>query len=492
MKYEPVIGLEIHAELKTKTKMFCDSLNDPDEKHPNINVCPVCMGHPGTLPVINRRAVELVLKVGIALGSTIPKHSKFDRKNYFYPDLPKGYQISQYDKPFCEGGQIFIGDKNINITRIHLEEDAGRLVHPEGENFSLIDFNRAGVPLMELVTEPEIRSSAEAKKFAQELQLILRYLEASDANMEKGQMRVEANISLRSEGEIEFGTKVEVKNLNSFRVVKKAIDYEIGRQTKVLEIGEKVIQETRGWDEKKQVTFSQRAKEDAHEYRYFPEPDLPPLVLTKEAENGFDLEILRADIIELPRGRRERFKKEYGIKDEDIALFVADKALGEYYEKVVSELGAWEKAEGEKPDPKELARLSANYITSDLQNLLRSKGAGANDLLITPENFAELIKMIHLKEISSRGAKDVLAEMFSTGKDPSQIVKDKGLKQVSDESEIEKIVGQILKENPKAVEDYKKGKDESIKFLIGQVMKETKGSANPEMARAVILGLIVK
>ncbi len=522
MKYETVIGLEIHAELKTRTKMFCDSLNDPNEKHPNINVCPICMGHPGTLPVINKKAIESVIKVGLAIGSEIPEFSKFDRKNYFYPDLPKGYQISQYDKPLCLGGSLNIGEKIVQITRVHLEEDTGKNIHPvkgrgphgtlrpEGADYSLVDFNRAGVPLMELVTEPEIRSSEEARTFAQNLQLLLRYLGVSDANMEKGEMRCEANISLRPKGKEKFGTKVEVKNLNSFKAVEGAIKYETQRQSEVLESGDKVIQETRGWDEKKQRTFSQRSKEEAHDYRYFPEPDLPPLRIGRGKDAMIDVEKLRGEIPELPQQRHARFKEEYGLKDEDIDMFVASKPLGEYYEKVVSELAGWLEAEQQKTprpirraqgrpeelegrqargreDHETISRLTANYITSDLQKLMSDASASATDLLITPENFAELITLIHTNKVSSRVAKDVLKEMFGNGADPSQIIEEKGLSQVSDESQLESIVEEAIKQNPQAIEDYKKGKDASIQFLVGQVMRETKGAANPSVVKKIIL-----
>jgi len=302
MNYIPTIGLEIHAELKTKSKMFCSSLNDPNEKHPNINICPICMGHPGTLPVANKVAIHEVQKVGLALNCTLALFSKFDRKNYFYPDLPKGYQISQYDLPFCKEGYLDIASKRIRITRIHLEEDAGRLIHPPGTDYSLVDFNRAGVPLMELVTEPDITSGQEAMAFAKELQILLRYLAASDANMEKGQMRVEANVSVKPDGQEKLGTKVEVKNLNSFKSVERAIAFEITRQSQLLESGQKIIQETRGWDEVKGETFSQREKEEAHYYRYFPEPDLPPFRFTKE-----EFEELKSEIPELPWQRRKRF-----------------------------------------------------------------------------------------------------------------------------------------------------------------------------------------
>ncbi len=513
MKYETVIGLEIHAELKTRTKMFCDSLNDPDEKHPNINVCPICMGHPGTLPVINQKAVKSVIKVGLALGAEIPEYSKFDRKNYFYPDLPKGYQISQYDKPLCLGGSLDIGGRTIQITRVHLEEDTGKNIHPAGADYSLVDFNRAGVPLMELVTEPDIRSAEEAKQFAQEFQLLLRYLGVSDANMEKGEMRVEANVSIRpatrdkQTATSKLGTKVEVKNLNSFKAVESAIKYEVKRQEEVLGSGEKVVQETRGWDEDKQRTFSQRSKEEAHDYRYFPEPDLPILSLKPKAEekqNGapaealtkgerrravtfIDLDTIKSEIPELPQQRRARFKEEYGLKDKDVEIFVVNKSLGEYYEKVVSELQSWLKAEGGKEDHAVISRLAANYLISDLQKLMYDASATADDLLITPENFAELISLVHGGKISSRVAKDVLKEMFGTGADPSHIIEEKGLSQLSEESDLESIVGEVIKKNPQAVEDYKKGKETSIQFLVGQVMRETRGAANPEIVRKLLL-----
>ena len=328
-KYEPVIGLEIHAELKTKTKMFCASKNDPDEKHPNVNICPVCTGAPGTLPVINKEAVSHVIKVGLALKSKISEITKWDRKNYFYPDLPKGYQISQYDEPICLGGRLKIPgfDKLIRITRIHLEEDTGRLLHFGHLGHSLIDFNRAGVPLMELVTEPDLNSGEEASAFAQELQLILRYLGVSDANMEKGQMRIEANLSLKPRGSSELGTKVEVKNLNSFKAVREAIDYEIVRQTELLEEGKKITQETRGWNESKGKTISQRRKEESHDYRYFPEPDLPPLKIDLAMVSDFE-----AALPELPSDKRERFKDQYGLIDNQINILVSKKKLAGFFE----------------------------------------------------------------------------------------------------------------------------------------------------------------
>lgn len=481
VSYIPTIGLEIHAELKTKSKMFCSSLNDPQEKHPNVNICPVCMGHPGTLPVANRAAIHLVQKVGLALNCTLALFSKFDRKNYFYPDLPKGYQISQYDLPFCKEGYLDIEDKRIRITRIHLEEDAGRLIHPPGADHSLVDFNRAGVPLMELVTEPDITSGKEAMAFAKEFQTLLRYLAASDANMDKGQMRIEANISVRTKEQEKLGTKVEVKNINSFRSVERAIAFEIKRQSSLLESGDEVIQETRGWDDTKGETFSQRIKEDTHYYRYFPEPDLPPFRFTKE-----EFEAMKSEIPELPWQRRERFKSEYGLGASAIEVFVQQKDIGEYFEKVVSELGI-----DTTPEqlPK-LIKLASNYIISDLLGILQKASVVGEDFLITPENFAELVLLIEKGEISSPIAKQVLKEMFAKGGDPSQIIQERGLAQVSDTASIEKIAKEIIENNQKAVEDYKKGKENVLQFLVGQLMAKTKGTVHPDAARTILESIL--
>ena len=461
MNLTPTIGLEIHVELKTKTKMFCGCLNDPDEKHPNINVCPVCMGYPGVLPVINREAVKNVLKVGSALGGNPPAGgSQFDRKNYFYPDLPKGYQISQYKYPLVEGGEL----NGVKIRRIHLEEDAGKLLH-QGEG-SLIDFNRAGIPLMELVTEPDITSGKDARSFCEEFQLVLRYLGVSDTDMEKGQMRCEVNISLN------MGTKVEIKNLNSFRAVEKAIDYEISRQTGILEKGEEVDQETRGWNEEKGQTFSQRKKEEAHDYRYFPEPDLPAL-------NPVMLDLGGFAIPELPSQKRGRFKREFGLKDEQIEILVRDKKLSDFFEAVVSET----KIEAKKTSSIELI---FNYLSSDLIGLMNEKYLNWEELAVSPHAFGELMAMISKKEISSRAAKDVLKVMLETGKEPNVIVKEENLGQINDTEFIKEIVKKIIEKNPKAVADYKKGKEESIQFLIGQVMRETKGKINPETLKNIL------
>ncbi len=487
MEYEVVIGMEVHAELRTKTKMFCSSKNDPDEKHPNTNICPVCMGHPGTLPVINEAAVRAVQRVGLALGGTLQTFSRFDRKNYFYPDLPKGYQISQYQHPFVFGGAL----NSIRITRVHLEEDTARLMH-KGDD-TLVDFNRAGVPLMELVTEPDIRDAKTARAFCEELQLVLQYLGASDANMEKGQMRCEANISIRPKGTDAFGTKVEVKNLNSFRAVERAIEYEIERQAKVLAAGEKVKQETRGWDEDKGHTFSQRSKESAHDYRYFPEPDLPPMEFTP-----IYFDELRTTIPELPAGRRKRFMEEYKLSDVFTEMLVREPTLGNFWEHVVSELKEWGTLVTAMPYSNSIGpwalekviKLAANYFTSDLVGLIKEKEIPVSELLITPENFAELIKMVDKKEISSRAAKDVLRHMVEQGGDPSDIVRDKGLGQISDEGALAATIERIVAQNPNAITDYKAGKSNALQFLVGQVMKETKGAGNPEMIKQMLTRLL--
>lgn len=446
MAYEMTVGLEIHAELKTKSKMFCSCKNDPDEKEPNTNICPICMGHPGTLPTINEEAIRQLIRVGLALDCEINEHSKFDRKSYFYPDLPKGYQISQYDMPVCKEGKL----NGIRIERIHMEEDAGTLKH-EGNN-TLVDFNRAGLPLMELVTKPDITSSEQIAKFAKELQLILRYLGASDANMEKGQMRVEVNISLN------MGTKVEVKNINSISAAVKAAEYEYQRQVEAIEKGEKIIQETRGWDDIKEITVSQRTKEGSADYRYFPEPDLPPMHFTDK-----HVEEIRATLPELPQQRRVRFKLEYGLNDAQIEIFTVTKEFGDFFEEVASELG----------NPK-LYTLAANYIVTEQPSK------------ISPENFAELITKISKKELSSTAAKIVMDEMAISGRDPDEIMKEKDLGQISDAGDLSDAVDDVIAANQKAVEDYKKGKQESLKFLIGKVMGATKGKGNPEVIMEIL------
>ncbi len=479
--YKPAIGLEVHTQLKTESKMFCRCKNSPFEKQPNIHICPVCLGHPGTLPTANKEAIISVVKAGMALNCSIADVSKFDRKNYFYPDLPKGYQISQYDQPLCYTGYLIINGKKIRITRIHLEEDTGRLVH-DG-NHSLVDFNRSGVPLMELVTEPDIANANQAQRFAEELRIIFRYLQISDADMEKGQMRVEVNISL-SEKQGTLGTKVEIKNLNSFRSVQKSVEYEIERQKELLEKGEKVVQETRGWSEEKQKTFSQREKEEAHDYRYLPEPDIPPIYLNEPPFNKNKISLG----VELPAQKRERFKEEYFLDDYVIEILVGDKNLANYFEKAFSEGLNWIKESDKKCDKKEFARTISSYLISDLLGLMDSNPI--NNTLITPENFGELIVLVYSKEISSKIAKIVLKEMYISGGDPSQIIKEKGLSQINDDKEIEKVIISVIKENNKATEDYKNGKEGVLQFFIGQVMAKTKGRAEPDTVKHLLTKLI--
>ncbi len=494
MKYQTVIGLEIHAELKTDSKMFCSCLNDPEEQNPNVNICPICLGYPGSLPVINKEAVKKVVKTALALNCQIPEKAKFDRKNYFYPDLPKGYQISQYDQPLSLKGFLEIEDKKIRITRIHLEEDTGKLVHPQGMGYSLIDFNRAGRPLMELVTEPDIATSTEARQFCEELQLILRYLDVSEANMEKAQMRCEVNISLSAK-KGKLGTKVEIKNLNSFRAVQGAVDYEIKRQKDLLDSKQKIIQETRGWDEGKQSTFPQRIKEESQDYRYFPEPDLPPLSLkplTEESKDSIvDVERIKNELPELPQNRRARFFEEYHLPSSDINTLIINKKIADYFEQVVSELKTWLKIKSiSEKEP--MIKLTANYLLTELQKLLLVNKISIADCKISPENFAEFITLIEQKEISSSAAQTVLKEMFDTGADPSNVIENKKLKQVNDEDALIKIVKQIIQENSKPVKDYQLGKENVLQFLIGKVMAASQGQANPEVVKEILIKTLKK
>jgi len=481
-KYYPTIGLEIHAELKTQTKMFCGCKNDPDEAKPNVNICPVCMAHPGALPVINKQALENVIKVGLAINGEIADFTEFDRKNYFYPDIPKGYQISQYKYPIVKGGRL----AEIDITRVHLEEDTANNKHFNGrvtdvgrlelqtsnvcnEGYSLVDFNRGGVPLMELVTEPHTFENAEetakrATNFAKELQLILWYLGVSEANMEKGEMRVEANISISTDPKI-LGTKVEVKNLNSFRSVERAIKYEIDRMTKLLEDGKgsEIVQETRGWDESKQKTFSQRTKEGSADYRYFPEPDLPKLKL----HEAFDLEKMKNELPELPAQKRARYKKDFGIKDEDIESYINDPVLGAWFEEVTKVL-----------KDKEKIKIASNYVTSDYLGLKKSD---ANVNIPNAKNFAELINLVTENKISSRTAKDILAMIVIKDESPLKIATEKNLLQKHDEGELKNIVQKAIDENKEVVAAYKNGKENAIMSLVGKIIKESNGSANPQI-----------
>lgn len=466
--YYTTIGLEVHAEMHTNSKMFCGCVNNPDEKTPNTNICPVCMAHPGTLPVINKKAVENVIKVGLALGANIADFTEFDRKNYFYPDIPKAYQISQYKFPIVSGGEL----NGVKITRVHLEEDTATSKHDKGD-YSLVDFNRAGVPLMELVTEPVIHSAKEAGDFGRELQLLLRYLGVSEANMEKGQMRVELNISI-SEDPNKFGTKCEVKNINSFRAVERAAEYEIKRMSELLDEGkgDEIVQETRGWDENKQITFSQRKKENANDYRYFPDPDLPKLYLSK----AFDMDKLKKELPELPEIKRNRYKNDYGIKDEDIESYITDIELGAWFENVANTL-----------KDKEKIKTASNYITSDYLGLKKN-----NPEIKAPsyQNFAELIELLSDSKISSRVAKDILALIVENDESPLKIATEKDLIQKNDEGALKEIVQKVIDANPQVVETYKGGKENALMSLVGQIMKETKGSANPALVQKLLKELI--
>lgn len=483
MKYIPVIGMEVHVELKTKSKMFCKCKNGlGQESAPNIHICPVCTGQPGTLPVPNQQAIEFVQLAGLALNCELNLKSKFDRKNYFYPDLPKGYQISQYDQPLCGLGKLEISGKEIGITRIHLEEDTGKLVHPTGVNYTLVDYNRACVPLMELVTEPDIKNGEEARLFCTRLQQICRYLGISDADMEKGNMRCEVNLSLHKESEEKLsGTKVEVKNINSFRYVEKAINYEIERQTKLLEDGEKVVQETRGWDSVKNVTVSQRKKESAHDYRYFPEPDIPPM----EFSAGY-VEQLKLKLPELPDAKEKRFAQQYGLKSDDIAVLTAQQDLAEYFENIITELQEKIVSHEIKASQEKATKLAVNYVISELRKHLAENNHDVRDLKISPENYAELIGIVADGKINSSAAQTVLKEMYHTGGDPSQIIEEKNLAQMEDAGELESAVEKVLADNQKSVEDFKSGKENALKFLMGQVMKQTGGKANPQVVMEML------
>ena len=483
-KYYPTIGLEIHAELKTQTKMFCSCKNDPDEENPNVNICPVCTAHPGTLPVINKKAVENVIKVGLAIGGKIADFTEFDRKNYFYPDTPKGFQISQYKYPIVSGGHL----ADFDVTRVHLEEDTANSKHfdsdPEGKQasygagFSLVDFNRAGVPLMELVTEPNTFDDAgvaakSASNFAKELQLILWYLGVSEANMEKGEMRVEANISV-SEDKNKLGTKVEVKNLNSFKSVEKAIKFELDRMTELLENekGNEIVQETRGWDEGKQNTFSQRKKESSQDYRYFPEPDLPKMKL----HEAFDLEKMKKELPELPQAKRLRYKNDFGIKDEDIESYINDLELAKWFEKVAKNLTR-----------KESIKILSNYITSDYLGLKKNN---SEIKLPSSKNFVELIDLVAENKISSRTTKDILAMIVLKDESPLKIATEKNLLQKNDEGVLKSMVEKIISDNPEVVAVYKSGKENAIMSLVGKVIKESKGSANPQLVTKILKDLL--
>ncbi len=472
-EFEPVIGLEVHVQMATKTKCFC-SCKVEYGAPPNTNVCPVCLALPGSLPVLNKKALEYAVKASLALNCKVHELSVFARKNYFYPDLPKGYQISQYDKPLATDGYIDIKvdgkTERIRIHRLHMEEDAGKTIH-EGK-YSYVDLNRAGTPLMEIVSEPDIRSAVGARLYLEKLRNIMRYIGVSDADMEKGQLRCDVNISLRPKGEEKFGTKVEIKNINSFRFVQKAIEYEIERQAKILKKGGEIIQETRLFDEKTGKTFTMRTKEEAHDYRYFPDPDLIPVRLT-----AVYIEEVKNSLPELPDQKEKRYVQELNLTEYDAEVLVADKDRAEFFEKAVSVY---------PKNPKSIA----NWIINELLGKLNEEGIEIKDSPVKPEHIAQIVELIDKGEISSKIAKEVFEETFKTGKEPSRVVEEKGLKQVSDEGQIRKIVEDILSQHPAEVEKYRSGNKKLMGFFVGQVMKATKGKANPKVVNKILAELL--
>lgn len=475
MNYETIIGLEIHAELSTKTKAFCSCKNEFGGEV-NTNCCPVCMGYPGTLPVLNKKVVEYAVRAGLALGCEISLYSKTDRKNYFYPDLPKAYQISQYDMPLCKNGKIKIEvdgqEKHIGITRIHIEEDAGKLIHgTESEDYSLVDFNRCGVPLIEIVSEPDMRSPLEARLYLEKLKGILEYLEISDCKMQEGSLRCDANISIRPVGQKEFGTKTEIKNMNSMKALQRALEYEEERHKKVLSEGGTIIQETRRWDEAKGITVSMRTKEQAHDYRYFPEPDLVPIILNEERIEG-----IKKDLPELPDEKRKRFVQEYGIPDYDASVLTLTKELSDYFEAC---------AKGHK-NPKAIS----NWVMGEILRIMKEKELELKDLKIKPESLRKLVNLVEEGVLSSTGAKQVFEEMFKTGEEPESLVDKLGLRQISDEGAIVELVKKVLSENQKSVVDYKNGKSNALGFLVGQCMKASKGKGNPQLINKILKDLL--
>jgi len=466
--YETVIGLEVHVQLDTDSKIFC-SCSTEFGSEPNTNTCPVCLGLPGTLPVLNKKAVDYLVMTGLALNCEIATYSKFDRKNYFYPDLPKAYQISQYDLPIAKDGFIEVeteeGTHKIGITRIHLEEDAGKLIHEgsiDRSSGSLVDYNRTGVPLAEIVSEPDIRTPEQAREYLNYLKKTLEYLGVSDCNMEEGSLRCDANISLRPRGDKEFGTKVELKNMNSFKAIEKALAYEQKRQRQMIDAEETIVQETRTWDEDKSKTISMRGKEEANDYRYFPEPDLVPLEINENWENE-----IKEKLPELPAVRKKRFIKDYDLPEYDTDVLTDSRELADLFEECVSEY----------EDAKEVS----NWIMGEFLRLVNEEKMEVEETKITGQLLGKMLKMMDEDVISSKIAKTVFEEMFYTGKDPEDIVEEKGLKQISDEDKLEKLVEEIIEDNPDVIEDIRNGKDKAIGYLVGQVMKETKGKANPQM-----------
>ena len=472
MPYRATIGIEVHAQLQTQSKMFCGCSADYASAPPNTHVCPVDLGLPGALPVINARAVEEVVLTGLALNCEIAQESHFDRKNYTYPDLPKGYQISQYDQPLCQNGWLEVEVegvvRRIGIRRVHLEEDVGKLVHIE--SCSLVDYNRAGVPLMEIVSEPDMHSPEEAREYATRLRSILRYLGVNSGDMEKGALRVEVNVSVSRHDEL--GTKVEIKNLNSFRAVQRSLEYEIARQTRILEEGGRVQQVTMGWDEAREATYEQRHKEEAHDYRYFPEPDLPPLTLDPAWVDS-----LRAGLPELPAARAERYQREYGLSAYDAGVLTSDRAVAEYYEQAVAA------AQGVAGVD---AKMISNWITGELFRLLRTEDRPIEASPITPANLVALLQSVASGQLTQTSAKEVFAEMFASGRPPAEIIAERGLGQISDEAQLRATIERILDENPAPVAEYLGGKEAVLRFFLGQIMRATRGQANPQLAQDIL------
>lgn len=473
-KYEVVIGLEVHSELKTQTKIFCSCPTEFGGEE-NTHVCPVCLGLPGTLPVLNEKALEFAVRAGLAVNCPIAGFSKFDRKNYFYPDLTKAYQISQYDLPICQKGYLDINvdgsTKRIGITRIHLEEDAGKLRHGGAtistSNYSLADYNRAGVPLIEIVSEPDMRSAEEAKAYMEKLKAILEYIDVSDVKMEQGSLRCDANVSIRLAGAMEFGTRAEIKNMNSFRSLQRAIEYEIERQIEVVEEGGRIIQETRTWDEEKGVTLSMRSKEEAHDYRYFPDPDLVPVIVDPSW-----VQKIKDSLPELPDAKKERLIRVLGLPEYDAGIITGSRALAEFYDDTVALFN----------EPK----IVANWLMGELLRLLNANNLEIQQSKVTPVMLAALLKLLAAGTVSGKMAKAVFEEMFVTGQEPQVIVQEKGMAQISDEGSLGTIVEQVIAANPQSVADYKAGKEKALGFLVGQIMKETKGQANPGLLNKLL------